>query len=268
MSTYSYVALDPRGHETKGKIDGADQNEVLKRVREMGFFPTRIFESKPSRPAVLRSHPNTGRHRHLLQARLPGLGSGISPRALTVLTRQLATLIEAGLPLLRGLRLLHEQEENPAMRDVLNELAAAIESGDTFSEALARRPKVFNKLFINMIKAGEIGGVLEIVLKRLADFMEKAQKIKGKVVAAMFYPAAVMSVAVGILVVLMMFVVPRFKEIFAGLLEGRAMPAFTLAVLKISEIVRDHFMLVGGSVVALAIISQLLLRTSFGRRTC
>ncbi len=136
---------------------------------------------------------------------------------LTTFTRQLATLVDAGLPLLRGLRVLEKQERNATLKTILGELALAIEGGSTFSEALAQHPKVFNRLFVNMVKAGELGGVLEVVLKRLAEFSEKAQKIKGKVKAALFYPVAVLIVAMGILTLLMVFVIPRFKEVFAGM---------------------------------------------------
>src|SRR5690606_4615835 len=123
---------------------------------------------------------------------------------------------------------LQKQEKNVTLKNILGDLSASIEGGSTFSEGLAQHPKVFNRLFVNMVKAGELGGVLEVVLKRLSEFMEKAQKIKGKVVAAMFYPVAVMLVAVVIMAVLMVFVVPKFKEIFAGTLgSGQSLPKFT-----------------------------------------
>jgi type IV pilus assembly protein PilC len=145
-------------------------------------------------------------------------------------------------------------------------LAASIEGGSTFSEGLAQHPKVFNRLFVNMVKAGELGGVLEVVLNRLSEFMEKAQKIKGKVVAAMFYPAAVMFVAVAILGILMVFVVPKFKEIFADMLDGAAMPAFTDFVLAISDTIAGNALGSLGVVVLIVIIFQLLVRTKIGRR--
>src|SRR5262249_25429434 len=144
------------------------------------------------------------------------------------------------LPLLRGLRVLEKQERNPTLKRIIGELAVSIEGGSTFSEGLAQHPKVFNRLYVNMVKAGELGGVLEVVLNRLAEFMEKAQKIKGKVVAAMFYPAAVMTVAVVILGVLMVFVVPKFQTIFSDLLSGEKMPGFTTFVLNISNTIKDY----------------------------
>ena len=141
----------------------------------------------------------------------------MKPKVLTTFTRQLATLVDAGLPLLRGLRVLEKQERNANLKKILGELSLSIEGGSTFSEGLAQHPKVFNKLFVNMVKAGELGGVLEVVLKRLAEFSEKAQKIKGKVKAALFYPIAVLIVATGIMILLMCFVVPKFKDVFAGM---------------------------------------------------
>jgi type IV pilus assembly protein PilC len=186
---------------------------------------------------------------------------------LTVFTRQLATLVQAGLPLLRGLRVLEKQERNVNLKKIIGELAVSIEGGSTFSEALAQHPKVFNRLYVNMVKAGELGGVLEVVLKRLSEFMEKAQKIKGKVIAAMFYPCAVMVVAVAIMGVLMVFVIPKFKEIFEGTLgNGRALPGFTQFVLGISEMVQHHIVRTMIIAIALVIVFNMFIRTKFGRK--
>ena len=240
MPKYNYVALDARGAETKGTIEVASQNEAIGRVKEMGLFPTKIVEAekapdkaaakkgKAAKPAARAGGKKKGGGMSI-EIKIPGLGGKVKPKVLTTFTRQLATLVDAGLPLLRGLRVLEKQERNVTLKRILGELAQSIEGGSTFSEALAQHPKVFNKLFVNMVKAGELGGVLEVVLKRLAEFSEKAQKIKGKVKAALFYPVAVMIVAVGILILLMVFVVPKFKEVFAGM--GMKLPGFTLFVL-------------------------------------
>src|SRR6516162_9846990 len=243
MPKYSYVALDAHGKETKGTIEVASQNEAIGRVKEMGFFPTKIVESEKPQEKTARkktksaARPAGGKRRRSLdiQIEIPGLTGGVKPKVLTTFTRQLATLVDAGLPLLRGLRVLEKQERSVTLEKIIGELATAIEGGSTFSEALAQHPKVFNRLFVNMVKAGELGGVLEVVLKRLAEFSEKAQKIKGKVKAAMFYPTAVMIVAVGILVLLMVFVIPRFRDVFAGM--DMKLPWFTTFVLGISEVV-------------------------------
>jgi type IV pilus assembly protein PilC len=198
--------------------------------------------------------------------RIPGLGGKVKSKVLTTFTRQLATLVDAGLPLLRGLRVLNKQEKNPTLSNILDELALSIEGGSTFSEGLAQHPKVFNRLYVNMVKAGELGGVLEVVLNRLAEFMEKAQKIKGKVIAAMFYPIAVLVVAVVILIILLVIVVPKFEEVFAGMLEGEQLPGFTRLVLGISNTVKEHFLITVGCIVAFFILLNVVIRTRVGRR--
>src|SRR5208282_2978131 len=266
MPKYNYVALDARGNETKGSLEVATQNEAIGRVKEMGLFPTKIAEAekvKEKQPG--RKARAGGRKRGALdiQIKIPGLSGRVKLKVLTAFTRQLATLVDAGLPLLRGLRVLEKQERNAALKSIIGELALAIEGGSTFSEALAQHPKTFNRLYVNMVKAGELGGVLEVVLKRLAEFAEKAQKIKGKIKAALFYPIAVMIVATGILILLMTFVVPRFKEVFAGM--DVTMPKFTLIVLAISDAIRHHILPTLGGVAVVWVLFILFLKTKFGR---
>src|SRR5262249_17799587 len=200
-----------------------------------------------------------------INIKIPGLSGKVKAKVLTTFTRQLATLVDAGLPLLRGLRVLEKQERNPTLKNIIAELALAIEGGSTFSEARAEHPKVFNRLFVNMVKAGELGGVLEVVLTRLSEFMEKAQKIKGKVIAAMFYPIAVLVVATAILIILMVKVVPQFKAVFEGMLDGSQLPAFTRLVLGISEMVKDHIVYTSAGVAAFCVVFMLFIRTKFGR---
>ena len=269
MPKFTYVAMDSRGKETKGTLEVANQNEAISRIKEMGFFPTKVVEvdkvapGKGAKPGG-KAAPAKGGGMNI-NLSIPGFGGKVKSKVLTVFTRQLATLVEAGLPLLRGLRVLAKQERNVTLRNIIGELAMSIEGGSTFSESLAQHPKVFNRLYVNMVKAGELGGVLEVVLKRLSEFMEKAQKIKGKVIAAMFYPAAVMFVAVTIMGILMVFVVPKFEEIFAGMLEGAAMPAFTRLVLGISRAIKDHIILTLGGVAIVVVLFQLSLKTKLGR---
>src|ERR1700722_15647279 len=253
MPKYSYVAMDARGKETKGTLDVASQNEAITRVKEMGFFPTKIVEvdkekaekktDKKTAKSATKGKPGAKKKGAMdIQIKIPGLSGRVKSKVLTTFTRQLATLVDAGLPLLRGLRVLEKQEKNVTLKDIIGELGTSIEGGSTFSEGLAQHPKVFNRLYVNMVKAGELGGVLEVVLNRLAEFMEKAQKIKGKVVAAMFYPIAVVLVAVVIVGVLMVFVIPKFESVFAGMLEGAQLPAFTRLVLGMSRAIKDHIL--------------------------
>jgi len=275
MPRFSYKALDAKGDESKGVLEVGTQNEAITRIKEMGLYPMSIVEvDKPKQKSGGKAKagkertvakPKGKKGQISLNIRIPGLG-GVKAKVLTTFTRQLATLIDAGLPLLRGLRVLERQERNATLKRIIAELALSIEGGSTFSEALAQHPKVFNRLFVNMVKAGELGGVLEVVLNRLAEFMEKAQKIKGKVVAAMFYPIAVLIVAMAILLVLMVFVIPKFREVFEGLGEGKPLPAFTLLVLGISETVKNNIILTTLSLVGVFIVFKLLLKTDLGRR--
>src|SRR5258708_690119 len=228
MPKYSYVAMDQKGKETKGTLEVASQNEAINRVKEMGFFPTKIVEvdkekDKVDKKATKGKAPaakagGKGKKKGMeIQIKIPGLSGRVKSKVLTTFTRQLATLVDAGLPLLRGLRVLEKQEKNVTLKGIVGELAGSIEGGSTFSEGLAQHPKIFNRLYVNMVKAGELGGGLEIVLNRLSEFREKAQKIKGKLIAAMFYPCAASAVAGAILTVLMIFVRPKFKEVFADM---------------------------------------------------
>ena len=181
MPKFNYVAMDSRGKETKGTLEVGSQNEAIGRLKEMGCFPTKVVEAdktreKPGKKGKAKPAPGRKGRKKAggmnINISIPGLGGRVKPKLLTTFTRQLATLVDAGLPLLRGLRVLERQEKNATLRNILGDLAIAIEGGSTFSEALAQHPKVFNRLFVNMVKAGELGGVLEVVLNRLSEFMD------------------------------------------------------------------------------------------------
>jgi len=283
MPKFQYVAMDSRGKEQKGVLEVASQADAINRLKEMGFFPTKVMEAekpkakKDGKKAAPAGGGGAKKKAGSINIKIPGLGGGVKTKIRTTFTRQLATLVDAGLPLLRGLRVLQKQEKNATLRECTEKLAESIEGGSTFSEALAQHPKIFNPLFINMVKAGELGGVLEVVLNRLAEFMEKAEKIKGKVVAAMFYPVAVMVVALGILALLMVVVVPKFKQIFADLLGDAGMPAFTEFVLAISDAIKSKTVIIVEGppyvypgpviwgIVAFFVGMKLLIRTKKGR---
>lgn len=268
MPRYSYVAMDSRGKETKGTLDVSSQNEAINRLKEMGYFPTKVVEDK-GKAKGRKGGKSAARRRGKggpMEINIPFLTGGVKSKTLSIFTRQLATLVDAGLPLLRGLRVLEKQEKNATLRRIIGDLAIAIEGGSTFSEGLAQHPKVFNRLFVNMVKAGELGGVLEIVLARLAEFMEKAEKIKGKVKAAMFYPVAVMLVAVGILAILLVWVVPRFKSIFDEMLGGAPLPDFTQFVLGISDTVANNFLAVVLGIVGFFVAFVIFKKFKFGRK--
>src|ERR1051326_6931992 len=272
MPKYNYVAMDSHGKETKGTLEVASQNEAIGRVKEMGLFPTKIVEiekvkEKPEKKAGKPAGKAAGKRGGALQIqiKIPGLSGKVKSKVLTTFTRQLATLVDAGLPLLRGLRVLEKQEKHPTLRTIIGELALSIEGGSTFSEGLAQHPKVFNRLYVKMVKAGELGWLVEVVLARFSEFMEKAQKIKGKVIAAMFYPVAVLIVATGILIILMVKVVPSFEQVFIGMAEGAQLPAFTRLVLGISRAIKDNILMTLGVVAVFVVLFLLFKRTKFGR---
>lgn len=276
MGRFAYTAMDAKGVEKKGEVDADSQSSAINKLREMGLFPTNVGESgggkkdsKGESTAIKRTAAKPGAGKGLqMNLNLAALwgGSGVKPKVLAVVTRQLATLVDAGLPLLRSLSVLQRQERNPVLKAVFAELATSVESGSTFSEALVAHPKIFNKLYINMVKAGEVGGVLEVTLTRLSQFMEKAEKIKGKVKAAMFYPIAVLFIALVILIFLMVKIIPQFESIFKEMLPpGTEMPGFTLFVMGISHAVKSHFLVILGSAFGFVILLNLWGRTKFGR---
>ena len=274
MPKFSYVAMDQKGKEQKGTIEVASQNEAIARIKEMQLFPTKIVEVDKAGEKGAKKAAGSGNQKAAggtkkkgggINIKIPGLGGKVKGKVLTTFTRQLATLVDAGLPLLRGMRVLEKQERNPTLKSIIGELALSVEGGSTFSEALAQHPKVFNRLYVNMVKAGELGGVLEVVLNRLSEFQEKAQKIKGKVIAAMFYPVAVMVVAVVIMGILVVVVIPKFKEVFAGLGEGRPLPAFTQFVMSISDAVRNHMLMTLIVTVVIVVSFLMFIKTKFGR---
>ncbi len=193
------------------------------------------------------------------------IGRPINMKGLAVFTRQLATLVKAGMPILRSLEVLARQEKRGAFREVVESIADNIRSGGNFSDGLAAHPKAFDRLYVNMVKAGEAGGVLDVVLERLAVFMEKAQKIAGKVKAAMVYPVIIICVALVIVAILMVVVVPKFEDIFSGLLKGQPLPALTQGLMDVSRFMQHHYLLALGALAGLWIGFKFFARTSVGR---
>ena len=272
MKTFHYTALDSRGEESKGVLEAMDSAEALRRIKEMGYFPTRIVPA-PERPAHSRPPPATAStaRAHRLRRKFSwprwlSARSHVKPKVLAVFTRELATLLDAGMPLLRGLKILDEQERHPALKRAIRDLSGAIESGETFSEGLARCPKVFSSLYVTMTRAGEAGGVLDVVLSRLATFMEKAERIKGKVIAGLFYPITVLIVAAGILALMLAFIVPRFQGVFQDLMGGKPMPAFTQFVLGLSTAVQHHWLAALAGAAVAVVAGRLFASTDVRRR--
>lgn len=240
MANFEYIALDAKGTETTGTIKANDEADAIGQLRKSGLYPTQVV------PAGKGGVSSSAKKRAKKSQKGKGtkVGGRVKGKILMIFTRQLATLVDAGLPLLRGLSVLGKQEKNRVMAGTINHLADSVAGGSTFSESLGQHPKIFDKLYVNMVKAGELGGVLELVLVRLAEYQEKAQKLKNRIVAAMVYPIIVIVIAVGILVFLMAVIVPRFERIFAEMLGDKPLPPITQVVIAISRWVQEQFVLV------------------------
>jgi type IV pilus assembly protein PilC len=271
MPKFNYVALDARGQESVGMIEAPSTNDAVGQLRQSGYFPTSVVEEGKGAPLV-KAKKKKDKAAVPAKAATKRRGGGnifvkktVKTKTLMIFTRQLATLIDAGLPLLRGLTVLAKQERDIVLKSTINQLADSVQGGSTFSESLAQHPRIFNKLYINMVKAGELGGVLELVLNRLAEFQEKAQKIKNKVVAAMFYPVIVLVIAIGILAFLLAFIVPKFQQIFKDMLGDKPLPAITQFVIGASDIMKNDILYVIGVIVATIIIFKMIVRTTRGR---
>ena len=269
MARYNYVALDAKGQEASGLIEAGSTNEAIGQLRQAGYFPTNVYEEtvtgrdrKVARRAAKMARVARPRRKTsivLFQRKK------VKPKVLMIFTRQLATLIEAGLPLLRSLNVLMKQERDTVLKNTINKLADAVQGGNTFSDALALHPRIFDDLYVNMVKAGEVGGVIELVLTRLAEFQEKAAKIKNKVVAAMVYPLIVMTMAVAIMGFLLVFIVPKFEAIFHDMLGNKPLPAITTFVIGASNFVKNNGLLLLGAVVATVMAYKFISRTRAGR---
>lgn len=264
MPQFAYTALDSRGQESQGVIEASNQNDAVALLRQQGMFPTSVSEGAKAAkapPKAVKAKPaRTGGSSLSFLAR-----QTVSSKTLMIFTRQLATLIDAGLPLLRSLTVLGNQEPDPVLRRTIQTMAESVQGGSTFSESLAAHPKIFTRLYVNMVKAGELGGVLELVLLRLAEFQEKAQRIRNKVQSAMIYPIIVLFIAVGILAFLLVFIVPKFQQIFEEMLQGKPLPVLTQFVIATSEMVQGNLLWIIGGIILLVIAWKVGSQTQKGR---
>lgn len=266
MPNFKYTALDQNGVEKTGIISADNKMAAMEMVRAQGLLLRECEEAaKGARPtAAKESKKGKAKKKSKEKGKA---GGSIKQKELMVFTRQLATLIDAGLPLLQSLNVLSKQEPNPNLRATITALSDSVQGGSTFSEALSTYPKMFNRLFVNMVKAGEIGGVLEVVLRRLAEYQEKANKLRGKITSAMVYPLIIMTIAVGILIFLMLVIVPKFKEMFEG--QNMELPALSQFVFNFSDNCMHDGLIpfVPNAVVAIGIIFLACVGVSFWKRT-
>jgi len=228
MPTFQFEALDQTGQAIRDEIEAQTEEEAQTTIRQMGYFVTRISQKKAAKAGAKGSKRKRG-------FALGGAGG----KAMCTFTRQLSILQDAGLPVLRSLKILEQQSKGGALKNALMDVCDEIEAGSTLSEAMAKCPKVFSRLYINMIKAGEAGGALEVILRRLAEFMERSESIKRKVKGAMIYPIVVIMVAIGILTFIMIKIVPVFQKMFTEF--ELKLPAPTEILIKMSEYTAKYF---------------------------
>lgn len=239
MPTFTYEAMDNTGLEVKDTIEAGSEQEAQTKIREKGFFVTKIQEKgRAKKKDKTKVTAKTDR-----QARpKKGFSMGrVRAKQLTAFTRQLSTLQDAGLPILRSLRILEGQAKPGPLKNSLMGVIEDVESGNTLSEAMAKQPKAFDNLYVNMVKAGEAGGALEIILQRLAEFKEKSQSLKRKVQGAMIYPVAVVTVATLIVGFIMVYIIPKFKEIFMDF--DVELPSMTVWLISMSDFVAAYWYL-------------------------
>ena len=214
MPTYTYEALNSAGKPQKGSVEAPTSEEAIQRIKGKGFFPTAVREQKIKGAAAAGPDSGRGKKKKKKSFDLNISIGGVGRKKLTNFTRQLSTLQDAGLPLLRSLQILETQQRPGLLKSIIGNVCEDVEAGTTLSDAMARQPKAFDRLYCKMVNAGEIGGVLDVILQRLADFMEKAQRLRRRVIGAMVYPVVVILIATVIVTGIMIFVIPKFQEIF------------------------------------------------------
>ncbi len=225
MPVFKYEALDSQGVAIKDEIEALSQKEAISKIRNLGYFPTKVSEDGAAKKAVVKAKPKTRR----------GSNGKVKVKLLTQFARQLSTLQDAGLPILRSLRILEQQQKGGSFKRIIGYVADDIEGGATLSEAMGKYPRAFDRLTVGMVAAGETGGVLDLILARVADFMEKAQKLKARVKSAMVYPIVVLGAAFTILLLLMKFVIPTFKTVLYEMVGESKLNVITTTVLGISD---------------------------------
>ncbi|TKB90474.1 MAG: type II secretion system F family protein [Nitrospira sp.] len=237
MATFAYVGRSKSGAVKKGELVAKSRDEAVEQLRKQSVVVTSLEEKAAKEGFSFK------------------LGGGVSEKDLVVFTRQFGTMINAGLPLIQCLEILSNQSENAALRKSVGAIKVQVEGGSTFSDALRRHPKVFDDLYVNMVHAGEVGGLLDTILGRLSKYIEKAMKLKGQIKSAMVYPASIMGIAFIVVAVLMIFVIPVFEKMFKDMSGGKvALPAPTQIVIDMSNFAQSSWYIILGGVI-LAVVA-------------
>ncbi len=246
MPVYVWAGIDPSGQETKGEIEAKDEQTARL-----------LLSRKKIRLKKIKTKPKD------LFENISFLQPKVKTKDIVIFTRQLSTMIDAGLPLVRGLEILASQQENPTLKKMLTQIKTDVESGSTFADALKKYPKHFDRLYRNMVAAGEIGGILDDVLRRLSDYMEKAQALKSKVKSAMTYPAIVLAISAVVLSIILIFVIPTFAKMFSEF--DAALPTPTVMVIKISNFLKSYFLAIIGGIFVFVILFKKYYSTEKGK---
>lgn len=250
MATFAYNGRTMNGEMRKGELQAANMAQATAALRRQHIIPSSLNQKKAGIS--------------LKDIKIPGLTKGIKTKDLVIFSRQFATMIDAGLPLVQCLEILSSQQDNSEFKRVLIDVKSAVEGGSTFADALRKHPKVFDDLYVNLIAAGEVGGILDTILNRLSGFLEKAEKLKTKVKSAMTYPVAVIAIATLVVTGLLLWVVPVFEDMFAGF--GQALPAPTQVVVNLSNALQHYWYLIIGVMIGIGVGINRAYKTVKGRR--
>jgi len=247
MPTFTYEGKTLTGEPRKGEIEAANLAVASANLRRQQIIISKVAEKKAGGFAL----------------KIPGLGGKVTTKEIVIFTRQFATMIDAGLPLVQCLEILSSQQQNQLFKTTLTEVKKNVEGGSTFADALRKHPKTFDDLYVNLVAAGEVGGILDTILGRLAGFMEKAEKLKGKIKGALMYPLVICIIAGIVVAVLLLYVVPIFQGMFADF--GSALPAPTQFVVNLSEALKKYWWLVAGVITGVGVGFRQFYHTARGR---
>jgi type IV pilus assembly protein PilC len=255
MPTYKFEALNTSGQEVKDSVEATNEEEASQKIKAMGYFVTKLTASAAGGKGK-KKKGKQGKSRKTFTI------GGVSQKGLCIFTRQFSTLQDAGLPVLRSLRILEKQMKPGVLKNSLIDVVEDVESGATLSEAMGKHPKCFDRLYVNMVKAGEAGGALEVILQRLAEFKEKAQSLKRKIIGAMVYPSVVIMVAVAILTFIMVMIIPKFKKIFDEF--GLQLPQATKILIDVSDWMASYWYVIPLFPLSVYILLKLIRMTKAG----
>lgn len=258
MPLFTYKAFDRKANkEVSDSVEASSQVEAIAAIKKQGLLPIEVKEAKSKAAKMVAQGKSKGG-----SINIPGMGAGIKPAQVTLFTRQLSTLQDAGLPIVQSLQILTDMQRPGKFKDTISQVTEEVQGGSMLSEAMARHPKIWDRLYTNLVKAGETAGALDAILRRLAEFREKAQKLKKKVVGALIYPVAVLTIAVGILSFIMIMIVPKFELIFKEL--GIKLPGLTILLIDMSNVMGNWWYIILAAIIFLVIGTKIFRGTEVG----